>query len=308
MTCARGPWHDAPVQGWLQRVKQWRTWTRHGQRAPHKPLLLLMMLGWVQRGLTAPVSFTELEVPLGALLRDFGPARTSYHPEFPFHHLVNDGLWIIRDAAGNDAYSLGTSVTRLRAAGAVGRLEPAFERALVADPTLLAAIARALLDANFAPSLHEELLSRTGLALELVEALVAERTRDPAFRDTILVAYEYRCAMCGFDGWMNGAAIGLDAAHVRWWGIGGPDTVDNGLALCTLHHRLFDRGVLGLAEDDSLMVSQHFVGRATVSHTQVLSLVGASVHLPQPGHPPVAAAHRGWHTKQVFRGPARSAA
>lgn len=123
-----------------------------------------------------------------------------------------------------------------------------------------------------------------------------------------MIAYEYRCAMCGYDGWITGEAIGLDAAHVRWWAIGGPDTVENGLALCTLHHRLFDRSVLGLAEDGTLMVSQLFVGRAATSHTQVLSLAGTPVHLPEGGHPAVAAARRRWHTSQVFRGPARVAA
>lgn len=139
------------LNDWLLRVERLRRWTRNGERAPHKPLLLLYMLGRLQRGLTGPVAFTELETPVAALLRDFGPVRKSYHPEFPFHQMVNDGLWVVTDAAGKDAHALGTAVGRLRAAGAVGRLQPAFERGLVDDPTLLAAIARTLLDANFAP-------------------------------------------------------------------------------------------------------------------------------------------------------------
>jgi putative restriction endonuclease len=107
----------------LSRVQQLRRWTRGGERAPHKPLLLLLMLGRVQRGQLGPVAFTEIERPLADLLRDFGPARPSYHPEFPFHHLTSDGLWVITDAAGADARPLGTAVGRLRSAGAVGRLE-----------------------------------------------------------------------------------------------------------------------------------------------------------------------------------------
>jgi len=114
--------------------------------------------------------------------------------------------------------------------------------------------------------------------------------------------------MCGFDGWLAGEAIGLDAAHVRWWNIGGPDEVANGLALCTLHHRLFDRGVLGLAADGTVMVSQLFVGRETSARRLVLDLVGQPALLPQAPHPPVAAQHREWHSMQVFRSPARGAA
>jgi putative restriction endonuclease len=114
--------------------------------------------------------------------------------------------------------------------------------------------------------------------------------------------------MCGFDGWLGGEVIGLDAAHVRWWAIGGPDSIDNALALCTLHHRLFDRGVVGLADDATVMVSQLFVGRAPAAQAQVLSLAGAPLLPPQAGHPGVADTHRGWHTEQVFRAPARLAA
>jgi hypothetical protein len=32
----------------------------------------------------------------------------------------------------------------------------------------------------------------------------------------------------------------------RWFAFDGPDTPDNGLALCSLHHKLFDLGALGL--------------------------------------------------------------
>ncbi|GAA1272805.1 HNH endonuclease [Pseudonocardia aurantiaca] len=295
---------------WLTRVQQLRRWTRGGERAPHKPLLLLFMLGRLQRGLTGPVTFIDIEGPLAALLRDFGPARASYHPEFPFHHLTSDGLWVISDAAGKDARPLGTAAGRLRSAGAAGQVEAEFERALIADPVLLAAVVRALLDANFAPSLHEDLLARTGLALEVAETAAgpAGRRRDATFRDRILIAYECRCAICGYDGWIDGEVIGLDAAHVRWWAIGGPDSVDNGLALCALHHRLFDRGVLGLADDGTVMVSQLFVGRAPAAQAHVVSLAGAQLYSPQPGHPAVASTHRSWHSAQVFRGPARLAA
>jgi putative restriction endonuclease len=33
------------------------------------------------------------------------------------------------------------------------------------------------------------------------------------------------------------------------------DELDNGLALCSLHHKLFDRGVFGLDDDLTVVVS-----------------------------------------------------
>jgi putative restriction endonuclease len=71
-------------------------------RAPHKPLLCYF-LGRLQRGETGPILFSELEGPVRDLLREFGPARRSYHPEFPFYHLTSDGLWRIQNQTGQDA-------------------------------------------------------------------------------------------------------------------------------------------------------------------------------------------------------------
>ncbi|CCH85802.1 conserved protein of unknown function [Modestobacter italicus] len=295
---------------WLARVQKLRRWSRDGQRAPHKPLLLLWMLAGFRPVAPGRSHSPSWRSPSASCSATSARAVASHHPEFPFPHLTNDGLWAMTDATGADARPLGTAVGRLRSAGAVGQLEPAFEAALPADPTLLAAAVRALLDANFPASLHEDLLARCGLALEPVEAAVAEagRRRDTAFCAAVLVAYEGRCATCGFDDWLGGEVIGLDAAHVHWRAIGGPDSIDNALGLCTLHHRLFDRGVVGLADDGTVMVSQLFVGRARAAQAQVLSLAGAPLLSPQAGHPTVADTHRGWHTEQVFREPARLSA
>jgi putative restriction endonuclease len=60
--------------------------------------------------------------------------------------------------------------------------------------------------------------------------------RDSNFRDRVLTAYGNRCAMCGLQLKL------LDAAHIL--PVDHPDSTDqtcNGVALCTLHHRAFDR-------------------------------------------------------------------
>lgn len=45
---------------------------------------------------------------------------------------------------------------------------------------------------------------------------------------------------------------------------GGPDSEDNGVALCTLHHKAFDRGALGLDDDRRILVSEDVRGGQAV--------------------------------------------
>ncbi len=295
---------------WAERVTKLRRWTRGGERAPHKPLLLLYALGHFQRCGNEPILFSEAEDQLGRLLREFGPPRKT-SPAYPFHHLASDGLWVVTTAEGSGGST--ASPGQLRARQAAGQLTPDLAWSLRSDPQLLPQLARILLDANFEPSLHDDICAEAGLALEAAEisglphGRQARRGRDPAFRAEVLVAYEYKCAFCGYDGWLDGTMVGLDAAHVRWWALGGPDEIANGLCLCALHHKLFDKGVLGITRQQRVAVSTHFVGRSQTAESLVLSLTGRDVSPPQKGFPPVAEAYAAWHTREVFRSPSRAA-
>jgi putative restriction endonuclease len=126
-------------------------------------------------------------------------------------------------------------------------------------------------------------------------------------RELVLAAYEYQCAFCGYDGRIGAVPVGLEAAHVRWWAFDGPDDIDNGLCLCSLHHKLFDKGVLGIGEGHRILVSQRFVGRSPAARDHVIALAGRQLTGPQPGTAPVAAHHRTWHARQVFHGAPRPA-
>jgi putative restriction endonuclease len=79
------------------------------------------------------------------------------------------------------------------------------------------------------------------------------------------------------------------------------------LAACALHHKLFDKGVLGVSEGRCVMVSQRFVGQSTAARDHVIALAGRPLLGPQPSMPRVAAAHRAWRTSQVFHGTPRPA-
>jgi putative restriction endonuclease len=199
----------------------------------------------------------------------------------------------------------------LRNQHAAGRLAADFAWSLRERPELLPQIARVLLDTNFESSLHEDICAEAGLDLESAETAVGKDgptpRRDPEFRGKVLVAYEYRCAFCGYDGWLDGTMVGLDAAHVRWWAHCGPNEIANALCLCAIHHKLFDKGVLGITLQHRIVVSARFVGRGEAAVTLVQSLTGRDVIAPQKGYPRVADTYVAWHNREVFRGPARAA-
>lgn len=295
--------------GWIERVTSLKQWRRGGERAPHKPLLLLYALGRLQRFGSSAMAFADVESDLRQLLNEFGPPRPT-SPGYPFHHLVSDGFWTVRMPGGS--YSPGPSLGALRA-GAVGELTTEFASSVEESPTLYAAVVRAILDGNFPDTLHDDILEAVGIELESVElapapGVVSRRRRDPAFRERVLTAYEYRCAACGYDGQFLREAVGIDAAHVRWWAAEGPDEVANALALCSLHHKLLDRGAMGITQDRRVAVSSHFIGRGSAASSVVLSLVGRPFFRPQRGQPVPHRDHILWHGAEVFRGPARISA
>jgi putative restriction endonuclease len=294
---------------WLERAAKLRQWSRDGVRAPHKPLLLLYALGNFQADADSQLPYSAVEADLKQLLAEYGPAHAPT-PNYPFHHLVSDGMWEVRTDHGIG--SPGTGVRKLRASRATGRLAPDLRLALRQEPSLLGRMARVLLDLHFPPSLHQDLCDAVGLELERAEtdALAApkRRQRDRRMREMVLTAYEYQCAFCGYDGMIGAVPVGLEAAHVRWWAFDGPDDVDNGLCLCSLHHKLFDKGVLGIGDGHRILVSQRFVGRSTAAREHVTALTDRPLTGPQPGIQPIAAAHRSWHTSQVFRGSPRPSA
>jgi hypothetical protein len=82
----------------LEAITQLRRWTRDGKVAVHKPLLLLIALERVRRGLPRLVSFVDVEQQLRTLIAEFSPIPGPSHPEYPFWRLQADGLWEVPEA------------------------------------------------------------------------------------------------------------------------------------------------------------------------------------------------------------------
>lgn len=283
----------------IQEFKNITMWKRGGQRAPHKPLLVLYAIGCLLRKNNRLIPYKQIERDLRELLLAFGPSSISPRAEYPFWRLQKDGIWEIENPErfklthSGDPYR--TELINLEARG--GFNKHVFEKLEKSTQTLKQVVEEILND-NFPESIHEDILQAVGIDLE---GLHVKSRRDPHFRNKILRAYDYRCAVCGFDVRMNHYPIALEAAHIMWHQAGGPDTENNGIALCTMHHKLFDRGAITLSDEMEILVSDRANGSQGFQEW-LMKFHGKKMQYPQRT---IYMPHQkfvSWHVNQVFQG------
>ncbi|MEI9927838.1 MAG: HNH endonuclease [Sphingomonas sp.] len=127
-----------------------------------------------------------------------------------------------------------------------------------------------------------------------IEAALTNRiVRDASFRRTVCVAYDDRCAVSRLRIINGGGRSEVQAAHI--WPVtdGGPDVVQNGIALSATIHWLFDRHLISLTDDYRILVAHNRVP------SELQTLFGEqskTIHLPTDRsawpHPSFLARHR----------------
>lgn len=143
----------------LRRVSEIQPWKRHDQRAPHKPLLLLLALGRCSRGEERLVSFVEAERHFRELWRRFGPPRSG-RAYYPFGRLARkDALWDIpKRSVLRSWHKEDLSPVELRDHDIEGGFPEEVFALLKSDPELALEAAQLILHGHFPTSLHDELL------------------------------------------------------------------------------------------------------------------------------------------------------
>jgi putative restriction endonuclease len=293
----------------------------NGRYAPHKPLLVLLALARIQRGAARLVPFAEVDKPLQSLLAEFGPTNSFKTRHLPFWFLQSDGdraLWQLVGPASlaNRPLSAVPNLSELQQDGVQAGFAPEVDAALRAQPDLLVRVAQRVLDAYFPPTLHADIAAVVGLDLSPPTPEVrdnaapaygagAKRARSSRFREQVLLAYEHRCCVCGFDLRIGNVSAGLEAAHIQWHTAGGPDVEANGLSLCALHHKLFDLGAFTLEPGDLRIVFSRHAIAGSKGLSGELKHHGQPLLRPQspdllPGPEFIA-----WNQHNVFKTPAR---
>ncbi|WP_257997854.1 phosphorothioated DNA-binding restriction endonuclease [Salimicrobium jeotgali] len=267
---------------------------RNNSRSPNKPLLLLYALGQFLQG-NKQFTYEATFPKLASLLEEYGPSVKSEQNTWdPFVRLKNDGIWYITP----DIDTGGTKVRKgdLVSNKVLGKFIDEVLKLLQSDRSVVSEAAGILLDNHFPETLHDEILKRTNLDI----GVRTYKKRDSSFRKKIMSIYEGSCAVCGFQAKMNEVIVGVEAAHIKWHEAHGPDSEENGMALCSLHHKLFDKGIFTVTPDYEIIVSEQATGKGTFD-TLVSEFHGKGIVKPSSTIYLPSLEFTEWHVKEVFK-------
>lgn len=125
------------------------------------------------------------------------------------------------------------------------------------------------------------------------QMLVNRKIRDANFRLEVCRAYDNRCAVTGLQIVNGGGRAEVQAAHIKPVAAGGPDVIQNGIALSATVHWLFDRHLISIGEDYRLLVSHN---RVPAELRSLFRPEHEVLHLPEERrlwpHPAFVAHHR----------------
>jgi len=290
---------------WIDKFSNFNTWRQKGVRAPHKPLLTLILLRRAAEQSSPEVTFSEVAEQLTRLLKEFGPSRQTYHPEFPFWHLQNEGFWKVDSPYKLETRKGSSSPTKsaLLQDGVIGKISSHLWEDLTADSLLVGKLTDTVLHQFWPETLHDSIRNTIGLPQAAVYEAVRKR-RDPEFRVRVLRAYRSTCVVCGLDGRLGGSPLGIEAGHIRWHSCNGPDSTNNGLALCSFHHIALDAGAISLNDSLKIIVSADLTGGKRMEE-EIYKFEGREIMEPQPGFDIPKIDYVKWHRKEVFRSPER---
>lgn len=282
---------------------QLRTWKRGNKIAVNKPLLLLLLISKAIKKENRFVAFSEITEKLEALLKEFGSSASSHHSEYPFWHMQGDSFWILKNIE-NIAPDKSPSKKTLLKNGVVGSILEELWIPLCENVSLQEKIVDKLLYSFWPKTLHPSIRQAIDLPVySFDEPETLKRKRATSFREEVLRAYEKRCVICDYDGRISNSIFGLDAVHIQWFAYNGPDSLQNGLALCSFHHIALDRGALGVSDQYQILISSHLSGQKMLEEL-LYNFIGKELRSPQQGFSPPALKYIQWHRKNVFKEPA----
>lgn len=295
---------DKDCKYWLHKIATLRIDRARGDPAPHKPLLLLVILEMAEKG-----EVTSREILLSPDLAfrfsvywSVVAQRRKQPPEvrLPFHHLGTSRMWVPLTAAGKPSPNrmLTTKI----------RFDESFFECLT-DPQFREQARRILIQT--APYFRlEERISLCGMlniptkAAELREDPKEYRTkvqsgRNARFRiEVVVIAYRHTCGLTGYRMTTLGMESIVDAAHIHEFKDSRNNDPRNGIALTKNAHWQFDRGLWSLDNNYRVIINKEKFIEEGVPGQRLADLEGRRFFLPSDPKYWPEQDYISWHRKQ----------
>jgi putative restriction endonuclease len=299
----------ATPENWLARLAKLKVDRARGDPAPHKPLLLLVILHLAEIGQLPP-----MPLPLTPELAfrfctywSVVASRRRQRPDvrYPFYHLKSDGFWC---PLGEDAKpATDRRLTRYA-------VMPADFLVIIENPLHREQARRILIASYFPPDERIALYALVGLPVPTDEQVARDanykapdeaqkRGREGRFRLEVVAAYQYTCALTGYRlTTITGGSI-VDAAHIHQFADSRNNDVRNGLALSKNAHWLFDNGLWTLTDDYRVIVATgQFAEEAPDESVLLRSYHGRPTRRPKKPEAWPNPVHLAWHRNHRFQG------
>lgn len=273
-----------------------------GRVSPHKPCMLLAVLGLAEAGDLKQNKIRFEPALLERYMKFFAVVRSESdhaNPHYPFFHLKSEDFWHLQPFPGREAVVEAMNTARSVAAItdniAWVSLDPDLH-ALALDERSRTALREELLVAWFGsqraqiePVLNEErssdryetLLrdSATG-KYQLPNELPPEPARSAAFRRIVSENYDYRCAASGWRIILPEGRVMVEAAHLIPFAETRDDDPRNGIALAPTFHWALDAHIIAPGPDYAWHVSK-VLDERVADNQPLLALAGTTLMLPK---------------------------
>ena len=309
------------LSDWLRRFQKLRVDRAAKTPAPHKPLLLLVILDLVECGelatprirLTPELAFRFLgywEI-VAARGRHLGRV------ELPFFYLKSDGILRLVAHDGLDAALASIRPTSVELLNRVVDYAELSEElfVLMSDAECRALMRKALIQCDWFLADEQVKLcallgmDRSGITIRQDEEMLSSEEegvlmgRDIRFRLQIVPLYGYSCLLCGVKVLLPSGVTLVEAAHIHQFSKSRNDDVSNGMALCRNHHWSFDQGLWTLSSNYEVLVSLDHFTEAAPNELPLSAYNSRLVDLSRLTleHQP-SQKHLDWHRNQKFLG------
>ena len=287
------------IDSYIQQFGKLKVNKRGEHESPHKPCMVLAVIGMAEAGLLKENKIYFMPPLLDRYLEIFNIVKTETdhpNPYFPFFHLRSERFWHLSPKKERSAVLEAMSTARSYA-DITDNIEYAY-----LDPELYDGLKNAITRSDLRAYLITRWLGSYGKKLQgildqdqyeknlrdSVETGIKElpvkeyekAARDTAFRRIVTEAYDYRCAASGKRIVLPGDIVMVEAAHLIPFSETHDDDPRNGIALTPDYHWALDRNIIAPGPDYRWHISK-MVDERIADNRPLVELDGKELILPR---------------------------